>query len=398
MLFEYKAFDVDNKKITASIEADGLKDARRVLREQSLHIIDIKEVQKISKTALFQSKLTISDIVGFSRQLSALISASVPIDESLQTIMADTSNKKLNKTVAKIYSSVIGGMSFYQALEETEVFDEYFIASIKSGEKSSNLANVLESLSLEVEKQYKFKKKISSALVYPATVMSVVLLIVGGLLTFVVPQITEVFMQNGQKLPPLTVLIISISDFLVNNKSAILIITLATILGTAYLLSQEKIKFAWHKILVKLPLIGHIAITANSVRFARTLSLLHASSTPPSEAMAYSGNTIKLLPMKYAIQRATQKVIEGSSVYLALKSQNALPGIMMYMIASGEKSSKLSEMLSKAADSGEYDLDNSTQKIINSFMPLMVLFMGAIVMLIVLSILLPIFEMNNAVL
>jgi general secretion pathway protein F len=164
------------------------------------------------------------------------------------------------------------------------------------------------------------------------------------------------------------------------------------------LLKQEKVRFLWHTVLLKLPLVGRLATVANAVRFARTLALLHTSGTPLNEALGYSGATVKLLPMKQKIKIATQKVVEGASVYQALKHQNALPGIMLYMIASGEKSSNLSAMLGKAADSGEYDLDNSTQKIINSFMPIMVLFMGVIVMLIVLSILLPIFEMNNAVL
>lgn len=398
MLFEYKAFNQEGKKTTASIEADGVKDARRILREQGLQVLDIKEIEKKQSTSLFQSKLNTADIVSLSRQLASLVAASVPIDESLKTIMADTDNKKLNKVVASIHSSVIGGTSLHQALEDTHSFDDYFIASIKSGEKSSNLSNVLENLSTEVEKQHKFKKKISSALVYPATVLSVVLIIISGLLTFVVPQITEVFTQNGQELPPLTQIIIGISDFMVNHRSSLIIGVLSTVFGIMLLLKQEKIRFLWHKIMLKIPLIGRLAVVANSVRFARTLALLHDSGTPLNEALSYSSATIKILPMKQKIQIATQKVVEGASIYQALKSQNALPGIMLYMIASGEKSSNLSIMLGKAADSGEYDLDNSTQKIINSFMPLMVLFMGVIVMLIVLSILLPIFDMNNAVL
>jgi general secretion pathway protein F len=398
MLFEYKAFNSDNKKITASIEADGVKDARRILREQGFQVLEIKEIEQKTKVSLFQAKLNTTDIVSFSRQLASLVSASVPIDESLKTIMADTDNKKLNKTVASIHSSVIGGTSLHQALEDTHMFDDYFIASIKSGEKGSNLAKVLETLSVEVEKQHKFKKKISSALVYPATVLSVVIIIISGLLTFVVPQITEVFAQNGQALPPLTQIIIAISDFMVQHRSALFIGTLLTILGIMMLLKQEKVRFLWHTVLLKLPLVGRLAMVANAVRFARTLALLHTSGTPLNEALGYSGATVKLLPMKQKIKIATQKVVEGASVYQALKHQNALPGIMLYMIASGEKSSNLSAMLGKAADSGEYDLDNSTQKIINSFMPIMVLFMGVIVMLIVLSILLPIFEMNNAVL
>ena len=398
MLFEYSAFNLDNKKITASIDADSAKDARRILKEQSLQVFDIKEVKQKTKSQFLQHKLAVRDIVSFSRQLASLISASVPIDESLKTIMSDNNNKKLSGVVAMVHSSIISGSSLNQALKETNMFDDYFVASIRSGERGSNLAQVLEILSIEVEKQYKFKKKISAALVYPVTVMIVVILVISGLLTFVVPQITSVFIQNGQELPALTIMIVDISDFMVNYKSLILVTILGTVLAINILLKNYRFKFLWHKVLGKIPLIGRLVIIANATRFSRALSLLHISGTPMIESLNYSSEVVKFLPMRKSLEEATQKVVEGSSLYLALSSKKALPGIMMYMIASGEKSSNLASMLGKAADNGEYELEDSTQKIINAFMPMMVLFMGVVVLIIVLSILLPIFEMNDAVL
>jgi general secretion pathway protein F len=311
--------------------------------------------------------------------------------------MQDNDNAKLNKIVSRIYAGVIGGMPLHQAMGETSAFDEYFIASIKSGEKGSNLIVVLERLSIEVEKQYEFKKKISSATTYPIVISIVAFVVIFAMLTFVVPQITQVFAQNNQELPPITIAVIALSDFVREYKSAILMFIVLSFIGFKILFKYDSIKLIWQKFLAKIPIIGRLMIIANATRFARTLSILHTSNTPMVEALKHSYEVLKFLPMKNAVQKATTKVKEGSSVYMALKTENAMPNMMLYMIASGEKSSSLSQMLDKAADSGEYELDNSTKKIISTFEPIMILIMGGIVLLIVMAILLPIFEMNNAV-
>jgi general secretion pathway protein F len=397
MIFEYQAFDKSGKKHNNTISADSIKDARKNLKTQDLQVINIKEVKEKSNKSLFESKLSVGDIVSFTRQLASLISASVPIDESLKTIMQDNDNAKLNKIVSRIYAGVIGGMPLHQAMGETSAFDEYFIASIKSGEKGSNLIVVLERLSIEVEKQYEFKKKISSATTYPIVISIVAFVVIFAMLTFVVPQITQVFAQNNQELPPITIAVIVLSDFVREYKSAILMFIVLSFIGFKILFRYDSIKLIWQKFLAKIPIIGRLMIIANATRFARTLSILHTSNTPMVEALKHSYEVLKFLPMKNAVQKATTKVKEGSSVYMALKTENAMPNMMLYMIASGEKSSSLSQMLDKAADSGEYELDNSTKKIISTFEPIMILIMGGIVLLIVMAILLPIFEMNNAV-
>lgn len=400
MIFDYKAIDAGGLKISSSIDADSSKEVSRILIEQKYTVISIKAGKKTAgiSAKLFNSKLSINDIVTFVRQLSSLIHASIPIDESLRTIMQDTDNKSLNKTVSYIYSEVVGGSALHSALEKTGAFDDYFIASVKSGEQGSSLAEVLETLSVEIEKQYKFKKKITAALSYPLVVMFVAVTVIGSLLVFVVPQITSVFENNNQELPPLTIAVIGVSDFIAKNIIAIIIIIILSIIIIKIALKQEVIQLVWHKLLAKIPVIGRLIIIANASRFSRTLALLHNSGSPIIDSLTYSLNVVKFLPMKKSIQNSTQNIREGSSIYHAFKLNNALPSMMLYMIASGEKSSNLGKMLNKAADSSEYELDNSMQKIISVFEPLMILIMGGVVLLIVMAILLPIFEMNNAVL
>ncbi len=400
MIFNYKVITKENKHINGSINADSLKEANRSLRNKNYIIIDIKSTKLKANfnKKLFNTKLNIKDVIIFSRQLSSLIAAAIPIDEALQTIMQDNSNKALNKIVVDVHSSILTGNSLYQALKATNAFDNYFIASIKSGEKGAQLAMVLEQLSVEAEKQYKFKKKISSALVYPVTVSIVAFSVIISLFVFVVPQITSVFINNNQALPPITIKVMAISEYVSTNIVFIVISFIVALIIIKLLFSYEKIKYMWHKILAKVPVIGNLIITANATRFARALAILHSSGIPMVEALKYALEVIKFLPMKQAITISIDKVSAGSSIYLALKQQNALPAIMLYMIASGEKSSNLFNMLVKAADNGEYDLDNTVQKIISIFEPAMILFMGIIVLLIVVAVLLPIFEMNNAIL
>ncbi len=397
MVFEYIAFDASGAKTKSTINADSAKEARRLLRERGLQISAINQVKEKSTSSLFAVSLTPADMVSFTRQLSSLIGASVPIDESLNTIKQDTSNKRLNKIVSLVHSGVISGMPLHQAMSETNAFDEYVIASIQSGEKGSNLTTVLERLSTEVEKQYEFKKKISAATTYPIIISVVSLLIIFALLTYVVPQITEVFTQLEQELPPITLTVISISEFLQEYTFSLIIGIIACIILINILFRSPTIKEGWQRIVVKIPVLGRLTLLTNSTRFARTLSILHASNTPMIEALTYSANVVKFLPMKSAITKATTKVKEGSSIYGALKQYHSLPQMMLYMIASGEKSSQLSSMLDKAADSGEYEVDNTIKKILSSFEPLMMLFMGGIVLVIVLSILLPILQINDAI-
>ena len=219
--------------------------------------------------------------------------------------------------------------------------------------------------------------------------------VVMALLIFVVPQIVTVFDNMNQTLPPLTTAVIALSDFLSANIWLIFatIIMLVLVIKTA--LQRKPLKLKFHQLLGKLPIVGKLLINSNAARFARTLALLHESGTPILSALKNSAQALSYLPMQESILIATEKVREGSTIFKALESQNALPSMTLYMLASGEASGQLSQMLNKAADNQEVELDSYTTKITSLFEPIMILLMGGIVLLIVLAILLPIFELNQ---
>jgi general secretion pathway protein F len=257
------------------------------------------------------------------------------------------------------------------------------------------LGDILAKLSHEIQQQDKFKKKISAALIYPMMISIVAMMVVTSLLIFVVPQIVSVFDNMNQTLPPLTVAVISLSDFLTNNIWLIIVLFILAIVGIKLALKQPKIKTSVQIILGKLPVVGKLMIESNAARFSRTLALLHDSGTPILIALKNSAESLSYLPMKNSILMATEKVREGSSIFKALESQNTLPSMTLYMLASGEASGQLSQMLNKAAENQEVELDAYTTKITSLFEPLMILLMGGVVLLIVLAILLPIFELNQ---
>ena len=397
-VFEYKAIDSKGKESVGILESDSLKSARYALQSQHLTVVEVtKSKRKLSQSkSWFDVTLSMMDVSLFVRQLASLLQASMPIDEALQTIATHSDKKYIKKTIQKIRSSVMEGKSLASSLKlNAQELPPYLIATVEAGERSAQLGYILENLADEIQQQEAFKKKISTALIYPFLISIVALTVVVSLLIFVVPQIVSVFESMNQILPPLTVAIIEISNFLTAYIEIIILIVISVIIGLKLALKKNATKIKIQKIMSRLPIIGKIMVSSNAVRFSRTLALLHDSGTPILVALKNTADSLNYLPMKQGILKGAEKVRAGSTLFKALENQNVLPPMTLYMLASGESSAQLSQMLNKAADIQETELDNYTVKVISLFEPLMILFMGAIVLLIVLAILLPIFELNQ---
>jgi len=397
-VFEYQAIDSNSQPVNGLIESDTLKSARQQLQKKNLTILEIKQSSKRRTQAksFLEKKLSISDISLITRQLASLLQAAMPIDEALNTIAKNNNKKHIKTIVGQIRSSIIEGKSLAASLKSNaKELPPYFISMVEAGERSGKLGDILAKLAHEIQQQDKFKKKISAALIYPIMISIVAMMVVVSLLIFVVPQIVSVFENMDQDLPPLTIAVIGLSDFLTNNFWLITILIFLAITGIKLALKQPEIKVYFQIALGKLPVIGKLMIESNAARFSRTLALLHESGTPILIALKNAAESLNYLPMKNSILEAAEKVREGSSLFKALESQNTLPSMTLYMLASGEASGQLSQMLNKAADNQEIELDSYTIKIISLFEPLMILLMGGVVLLIVLAILLPIFELNQ---
>ncbi len=397
-VFEYQAINQKQKQVSGYIESDHVKSARTQLKEQHLTVLSIKPSKQSLKKAkhLFQKRLSMNEIAMFTRQLGSLIQAAIPIDQALNTILQNNHKKHFVKVVKQTYSQILQGQSLAKSLASNAgQFPEYYIATVELGEQSAKLGHILEALATDIEKQQQFRAKVSAAMIYPMIVSIIALVVVYGLLIFIVPEIAKVFQGSGQDLPGITVFVIQLNEFLTEYSLTIFIVLLMLIFGGKLLLKKPSIKEKIQKLLVKIPIIGTVIITSNAIRFARTFALLYESGAPVITALNNSAMALNFLPMRQAILKAREKVREGSSLFVAFKQYQALPPVTLYMLASGESSGQLTKMLNKSAQNQENEIDHYTTKLVNTFEPIMILIMGAVVLFIVLAMLLPIFELNQ---
>ena len=342
-IFEYKAIDINAKELKGSIESSTLKSARRKLREKGLTIVEIHAPHHytFSFKNIQISRLSKSDLVVFTRQLSSLLLATIPVDEALRTIAKNNSKKHLKRTITQIAISLSEGHSLAKSFERNiPELPAYYVSTVEAGERSGELGNVLEFLANQIEREYRFKQKITTALIYPAMVSLIAFSVVVALLVFVVPQVVSVFADVKQELPPLTIFIINLSDFLANNFLYLALAFLALLLALNYALKFDSVRLKMHTMLGKTPIIGKIMIEASAIHFARIFALLHASGSSILVTLKNAADGLNYLPMKIAVNQATIKVTQGSTLFAALDENKALPPMTLYMLASGEASGK----------------------------------------------------------
>ncbi len=400
--FEYKALGQDGKNRKGVIEGDTARQIRQQLREMGLTPLSVEEIKqqqkKTSGGGLFQQHLSVMDLALLTRQISTLLRAGMPIEECLRSVAAQSEKNKVKRVLLSIRSTVREGHSLSAGLSEfPSVFPELYRKTVEAGEESGHLDNVLDRLADYTEARQQMKQKTMMALFYPVMLVFISILIVIGLLTFVVPQIVQVFENVAQDLPTSTQILIAMSEFLKSNGLYLLIAIIAAVIITKSALKKPAAKLAWHKLLLKMPFAGRLIRGSNSARFARTLSILSSSNVQILEALRISGQVVTNLPMRKAIEGITEKVKEGANIHQSMEQSGYFPPMTVSLIASGESSGKLEDMLARAADIQEREIEAIMSTTLGLLGPIMILLMGAIVLFIVLATLLPIFDLNQLV-
>jgi general secretion pathway protein F len=399
--FEYTALDVRGREQSGVMEADAARQIRQQLREQGLTPISVEEVQqresKSSKT-IFKRKISATDLSLITRQWATLVRSGMPVEEALRTVAQQSEKSRLKSMVVAVRSRVMEGHSLASALSDfPHIFSELYRATIEAGEQSGHLEVVLERLADYTETRQQLSQKMSQALIYPVLLTLVAIAVVVGLLTFVVPKIVQVFESIGQELPGLTKALIATSEFLSTNGVYLLFGLLVVIVIFSYLMRIERFKKAFHRFQLGIPLVGKMVRGVNAARFARTLSIVAASGVPILDGLRIASQVITNLPMREAVLTAANKVREGSAISAALDTSKYFPPMTIHLIASGEASGNIENMLERAADSQEREIEALTSGLLGIFEPVLILAMGGIVLIIVLAILLPIFDMNQLV-
>ena len=403
--FEYVALDAGGKEKKGVLEGDNSRQVRQQLREQGWIPLEVQEThERDSRSGSGPQKVKLrrgigaTDLALITRQLATLVRAGLPLEETLQAAAQQTEKARLKSMLLAVRSRVMEGHTLATGLGDfPHVFPELYRTTVSAGEQSGHLEVVLERLADYTENRQQMQSKIQMALFYPALLTLVAIGVVVGLMTYVVPQVVQVFENIGQELPGLTQTLIAMSDFLRSYGLFMLFLIAVTGAGLSWLLRKEGPKRQFHELVLRLPLIGRLERGVNAGRFARTFSIVTASGVPVLDGLRIASEVMSNVPMRESVEEATRKVREGASLYAALEKSGYFPPMMVHLIASGEASGKLEEMLERAATNQEREIETLISAVMGLFEPVLILVMGAVVLIIVLAILLPIFNLNALV-
>jgi general secretion pathway protein F len=400
--FEYVAIDPSGTEKKGVLEGDNARQIRQQLREQKLTPLDVTEgsakVGKTKTSTKFRGAISSNDLALITRQIATLANSGTPIEEALGAVAKQTEKQRIKSLILSVRGRVLEGRTLASALGEyPKVFPEIFQATVAAGEQSGHLDSVLERLADYTEDKQSTKAIISKALYYPIGLVCIAFGIVTFLLAYVVPKVVQVFDSMGQELPLLTRIMISLSEFVKDWGLIVFIAFVALFILWRRILQNESVKLRVHAFMLRIPLLSKIIRGSNASQFARTLSILAASGVPVLDALGIASLVLTNRPMRVATKKAAGEVREGSSLSRALERTQYFPPMMLHLIASGEASGRLETMLEKAATHQERELNSILAVFLALLEPLIILIMAGMVMLIVLAILLPIFELNQLV-
>lgn len=402
--FEYVVKDKEGKSLSGRREAGDVNTIVSALRQEGYLIVRVTEIK--AKSSLF-SKQSVSgkkaggvkpdDIVVFSRQLATMVEAGVPLVQSLSILGEQVENASLFKTVATVRDDVESGKSLSEALEKhKKIFSALFISMVRAGESSGKLEEILDRLATYIEKSSALQKKIKSALVYPAVVSVMAMIITGAMMTWVIPQFAGIFVSLNAPLPAPTRILIAVSAFMRHNIVLIILsIVGATILFLRFINTKTG-RFWFDGRKLKLPIFGPLFIKVAISKFSRTLSTLVKSGVPILNALEIVGKTAGNAQIEKIIFDLRNSIKEGESISAPLGRRKIFPPMVVRMIAVGEETGELDKMLSKISDFYDVQVDNAVSGLTSMIEPLVIAFLGIVIGGIVIAMFLPILTLTQA--
>ena len=404
-LYTWSGYTENGKASSGMMDADSIREAKLKLRSQGMFVSSIEEetrgiahpLKDITLRGIL-GRVRMEDLTVMTRQLSTLVGASIPLVDALSALYEQTDSPAMKKTVAQVRDSVNEGLAFAEALaQHKRVFPDLYINMVRAGEVSGALDVVLLRLAEFMEGQHRLKSRIGSAMLYPIFLLGISLLVLLYLLTAVVPKVVGMFESMNQVLPLPTRILIAVSQFL---ASTWWMLAIALVAGIILLLRWKKTERGarrFDRFTMNLPVFGSIYRKVSVARFARTLGTLLASGVPIIESLRIVKTVLQNKIMESAVDDSIAAVMDGSSISSPLKKSGVFPPILIHMISVGERSGSLEEMLMKAAESYEGDVETTISGLTSLLEPLMIVIMGVIVGFVVLSILMPMLEMSTIV-
>ncbi len=402
--FRYEAYDAAGRLSKGVLEADTARQLRARLREQGLLVAAVEALSESTQASgarhlHWRRRLSGAQLSLITRQFATLLAAGLPVEQTLNALIEQADTEYQRQVLAGVRGEVLAGHPLARALQKyPRVFPDLYVTLVAAGEQSGRLGEVMERLADYTESHQALRQKVGLAFVYPAIVTLVAGAVVLGLLTYVVPQVVSVFQNTNQTLPWLTRALIGLSDFLRASGWLWLIgDRRGDLAGAVRALRRPGPRLRFHRWLLRLPLVGTMVRGVNSAQLASTLGILVGSGVPLLAALQAGAGVVNNLPMRQAVEEAARRVREGGSLSRALAAAKLFPPMLVHMIASGEASGRLVHMLERAAAQQSREMENRVLGLTSLLEPLLIVVMGAVVLVIVLAILLPIFEMNQLV-
>lgn len=398
-VFKYKAIDRNGSNVQGIIDAESARAASEKLKREGIYLSSISETTRGKKRRFFSfGGISNAELAVTTRQFSALISAGLPLEASLTALSEQTEDPDFKEVLSQVRERVSEGSSLANALREhRNIFSDLYINIVRAGEASGMLDVVFLRLADFLEKQAEMVSKVRSALIYPAFMFLVGSGVLFFMMTYVIPKIARIFEESEKALPLITSVLIGVSSFISQNLLIIFVLLVAAVVAAIRYLRTEKGKKFMDRTILKLPIFGKLASMVAISRFTRTLGTLVGSGIPLLEALEIGQQVMGNTVFSEALEDVRVNVREGSSLAVPLRNSGVFPPLVTRMIAVGERTGEMEDMLNKIADIYDMQVDTTLSTLTSLLEPVMILFIGAIMGFIVFAILLPIFDLTSAI-
>jgi type IV pilus assembly protein PilC len=395
--YQYNSKDFSGKVYNGVIEADNLDLFYKILRERNQFCLHVKEADRQSlNISLTGNKVKLKDLSMFCRQFSTMLAAGLPVIKCLDILYEQTVNKQFKAIILGVYESVQRGDSLSRAMKaKKNAFPLLFLNMVEAGEASGSLDTVMQRLADQYEKDSKTQNKVTQALIYPAFLACLTIVVVIVLLTFVLPTFLNMFSQFGGKIPVTTQILLNISYVLTNYWYVIIgVIILITIMCRVFLSSHDG-RLIWDRFKLKMPVLGKILLIVESSRFARTLASLFSSGMPVIQSIEIVAKIMKNAYIQDGLYQANEDVRRGVSISASVKKLNIFPLMLCSMLSIGEESGNMDDILNKTAAFYDEESDTAISKMVSLLEPVMIVTLAVIVGFIIISIITPVFAIYS---
>ena len=399
--FDYAAYDPSGKRVSGVISADSERHARRLLKDKKLLPSELSEVSQAETKksgSRRQARVNNFDLSLLLQQQAILIESGLPLEDALRMTIEQAETEKQRRMLQSWRSEIIEGRSFSEALRRSPYkIPESIIAGISVGEESGHLHKVLMRLAEDLETSAENRKTISRAMIYPATLISTSIIVVAIMMVWVVPKITAIFVSSNRELPLVTRLVINLSEFTQNYGLFFAVVMVALYLGFARAMRDPQRKKRWHRFMLTMPGLGRWIRMANIADWSRSLGVLLSNGVPALAALKISSSVVTNLDLRSKMEGVTEAMRQGSTLHSALQSSDIGSGFLVHMVGSGEASSELDKMLLRVSDYYSLRLNNAVEVFLKLINPILIIFMGVIILSVVAAVMLPIMDMNNMI-